>query len=142
MAIMASQVESMPVIFGHASQPKALSLSHPKARWVGFKTETKILQKGYVKRRGCLPLTCDIKFERDQPVKLRDGKTVFVDIYRPVDETKKCPALVAWSPYGKEGGKGNQVLDDFPFRMGVPLKGLSEFQKWEGPDPAYWVLAV
>lgn len=23
--------------------------------------------------------------------------------------------------------------------MGVPLRKLSELQKWEGPDPAYWV---
>jgi hypothetical protein len=46
---------------------------------------------------------------------------------------------MAWSPYGKQPGKGNQVLDDFPFRMGVPLSKLSELQKWEGPDPAYWV---
>jgi uncharacterized protein len=42
-------------------------------------------------------------------------------------------------PYGKQGGRGNQVLDDFPFRMGVPLRKVSELQKWEGPDPAYWV---
>lgn len=46
---------------------------------------------------------------------------------------------MAWSPYGKEGGAGNTVLDEFPFRMGVPLSKLSELQKWEGPDPAYWV---
>lgn len=46
---------------------------------------------------------------------------------------------MAWSPYGKQPGRGNQVLDDFPFRMGVPLSKLSELQKWEGPDPAYWV---
>ena len=51
----------------------------------------------------------------------------------------KSPAIVAWSPYGKAGRLGTQVLDDFPFRVGVPLRELSEFQKWEGPDPAYWV---
>lgn len=31
-------------------------------------------------------------------------------------------------------------MDDIPFRAGVPLSSLSDFQKWEGPDPAYWVL--
>lgn len=51
----------------------------------------------------------------------------------------KYPAIVAWSPYGKEGGAGTQVLDMFPFRVGVPLSILSEYQKWEGPDPAFWV---
>lgn len=68
--------------------------------------------------------------------------TVYVDVYRPVlakDDKTKVPALVAWSPYEKEGGAGNQVLDDFPFRVGVPLSKLTELQKWEGPDPGYWV---
>jgi predicted acyl esterase len=46
---------------------------------------------------------------------------------------------VAWSPYGKEGGAGTQVLDMLPARTGVPLSKLSEYQKWEGPDPAFWV---
>lgn len=67
---------------------------------------------------------------------------MYVDVYRPVHskgEATKVPALVGWSPYGKEGGAGNQVLDDFPFRMGVPLSLLTETQKWEGPDPGYWV---
>lgn len=65
-----------------------------------------------------------------------------MDVYRPVppqESSIKYPAILGWSPYGKEGGAGNQVLDDFPFRMGVPLSKLSEFQKWEGPDPGYWV---
>ena len=64
---------------------------------------------------------------------------MYVDIYRPSHSEAKCPALVAWSPYGKQGGRGNQILDDFPFRMGVPISELSELQKWEGPDPGYWV---
>ena len=30
------------------------------------------------------------------------------------------------------------LLDDFPFRAGVARNAVSELQKWEGPDPAYW----
>lgn len=64
-----------------------------------------------------------------------------MDIYRPVTDGPEMlsPAILAWSPYGKSPGGGNQVLDDFPFRMGVPLRSLSEYQAWEGPDPGYWV---
>ncbi|KAK5994366.1 Cocaine esterase [Cladobotryum mycophilum] len=136
---MATSIGGLDIIFGDPRQPKALPLSHSKARWGGFKTERKVLPKGSQKRKGCRSLPCDILFERDTPVKLRDGTTVYADIYRPVDETAKSPVVIAWSPYGKEGGRGNQVLDDFPFRMAVPLEKLSEWQKWEGPDPAEWV---
>lgn len=47
------------------------------------------------------------------------------------------PALLAWSPYGKE--VGGQMLDDVPMRSGVPLSATSGLEKFEGPDPAYWV---
>jgi putative CocE/NonD family hydrolase len=33
---------------------------------------------------------------------------------------------------------GTTVLDDFPFRAGVPREWLSGLEKWEGPDPAFW----
>lgn len=42
----------------------------------------------------------------------------------------------ARSPYGKQ--KGTTLLDDFPFRAGVPKHWVSGLQKWEGPDPAFW----
>lgn len=44
---------------------------------------------------------------------------------------------MAWSPYGKE--IGGQWLDDVPGRSGVPKDWVSDLQKFEGPDPAYWV---
>ncbi|HJX03260.1 MAG TPA: CocE/NonD family hydrolase, partial [Dehalococcoidia bacterium] len=51
-------------------------------------------------------------------------------------QTVNIPAIVAWSPYGKEAG--TVMLDDFPMRAGVPTDAVSGLQKWEGPDPAYW----
>ncbi|KKK12608.1 hypothetical protein P175DRAFT_0210150 [Aspergillus ochraceoroseus IBT 24754] len=136
---MATEIGGTKITFGDPRQPKALPLSHPKARWGEFGRKTTVLPKGYVRRRGCLPLPCDILFDRDIAVRLRDGVVIYLDVYRPVNDVLKIPALLAWSPYGKQGGRGNQVLDDFPFRMAVPLRKLSELQKWEGPDPAYWV---
>jgi hypothetical protein len=136
---MATRIGTTLLTFGDPRQPKALPLDHPKARFTDWGTETFILKKGTVRRRGALPLPCDILFERDVPVHLRDGTLIYVDVYRPTSDCFEVPALMAWSPYGKQPGRGNQVLDDFPFRMGVPLSKLSELQKWEGPDPAYWV---
>lgn len=115
---------------------KALPVSADRARYPGFKQETLVLKAGSVRREGAKPLSCDILLERDVPVKLRDGVTIYADVFRPVGGDK-CPALLVWSPYGKE--IGGQILDDVPMRAGVPLNATSGLEKFEGPDPAYWV---
>lgn len=115
---------------------KALPVDAPRVRYPGFKTETLILKAGSVRREGAMPLPCDILLERDVPIRLRDGVTIYADVFRPVGD-EACPALLAWSPYGKE--IGGQMLDDVPMRSGVPLSATSGLEKFEGPDPAYWV---
>lgn len=115
---------------------KALSVDAQRARYPGFKQESIVLKAGSVRREGAKPLTCDILFERDVPITLRDGVTIYTDIFRPVTEGR-YPAIMAWSPYGKE--VGGQMLDDVPGRSGVPLNATSGLEKFEGPDPAYWV---
>ena len=69
--------------------------------------------------------------ERDVPVRMRDGVTVYTDIYRPVGATN-LPAIVAWSVFGKRSGYQGQHVP------GVPEGVLSAGAKFEGPDPAYW----
>ena len=73
-----------------------------------------------------------IVIERDVPVILRDGTTIYTDIYRP-ENAASVPAIVAWSPYGKRSGYAgtNRV-------PGVVAGTYSEAAKEEGPDPAYW----
>lgn len=115
---------------------KALPVSADRVRYPGFRQETVVLQEGSVRREGAKPLTCDILLERDVPIKLRDGVTIYADVFRPTDG-KPCPAILAWSPYGKE--IGGQMLDDVPGRAGVPVDATSGLEKFEGPDPAYWV---
>lgn len=88
-----------------------------------------ILKKGETFGENGLSLTCDMIQEKNVPVTLRDGTVMYTDIYRPVTE-EPCPAIIAWSPYGKE----NQVRP-------VPSVALSDLQKFEGPDPVYWVAA-
>jgi predicted acyl esterase len=115
---------------------KALPPEAPRARYTGFKPEQVTLPKGSIRRAGAKPLPVDIILERDVAVKMRDGVTIYVDVFRPV-KSGKFPSLVAWSPYGKE--IGGQWLDDIHGRAGVPLEWVSELQKFEGPDPAFWV---
>jgi len=41
-----------------------------------------------------------MKLEESVPIKMRDGVTIYADIYRPA-ELEESPALLAWSAYGK-----------------------------------------
>lgn len=115
---------------------KALPVSAERVRYPGFKQETLVLKASSIRREGAKPLSCDILLERDVPIRLRDGVTIYADVFRPVGNDV-CPAILAWSPYGKE--IGGQMLDDVPLRSGVPLDATSGLEKFEGPDPAYWV---
>ena len=114
---------------------KAMLYTDPGARYTGYHPGKLVLKKGSVRLKGYKPLPCDIILERDVPVKLRDGVTIYTDIFRPNDD-EKHPAIMAMSPYGKE--IGSQWLDDTPDHAGIPVDATSGLQKFEGPDPAYW----
>lgn len=119
-----------------ASVRKALPVTADRVRYQGFKQEKLILKKDTIRIKGHSPLACDILFERDVPIKLRDGITIYTDIFRPNDG-KEHPAIIAFSPYGKE--IGGQWLDDVPLRAKVSKKLTSGLEKFEAPDPSYWV---
>ena len=68
-----------------------------------FETKEIILEKGQQIADGFKPLTSAIKMLKDIPVKMRDGVTIYTDIFLPVTE-EKVPVLIAWSPYGKSAG--------------------------------------
>lgn len=74
--------------------------------------------------------------ERDVAVSLRDGATVYLDVYRPVSSAERLPVLLAWGPYGKHTGTSR--YDMYPNRAGVRDEWLSPYAIFEGPDPAYW----
>ncbi len=95
-----------------------------------------ILPKGHLRRPGARPLTCDILFEPDVPMTLRDGTVLRTDILRPVEDGQ-YPSIVSWGPFGKSIGCVR--LEDFPNRTGVPLDATTELMKWEAADPGYWV---
>lgn len=89
-----------------------------------------ILKKGRVFLEGGRPLACDLLWERDLTVTLRDGVRLYLDVFRPLEVDGPVPAIVSWSPYGKGVPQ--------PPPPGVPTEWVSGLQKFEGPDPAYW----
>jgi predicted acyl esterase len=72
--------------------------------------------------------------ERDVPVPVRGGVTVYADVFRPRHE-QPAPALVAWSPYGKHAGP--QLPERYP-DGGVAPGQLSAYAAFESPDPVHW----
>jgi uncharacterized protein len=74
-----------------------------------------------------------VLIERDVAVTVRDGATLYLDVYRPKDATD-LPTLMTWSPYGKHAPKGFHL---FP-GADVPEGSVSPHAVWEGPDPMWW----
>lgn len=74
-----------------------------------------------------------IECMQDTPVKMRDGVTIYVDIYKPVD-CGPVPLLISWSFYGKRPFDGQSEWQI----MGVPPQTVSNMSKFESPDPGYW----
>jgi len=72
--------------------------------------------------------------ERDAPVPVRGGITVYADVFRPAAE-RPVPVLVAWSPYGKHAGP--QLPERYP-DGGVAPGQLSAYTAFESPDPVHW----
>lgn len=101
-----------------------------------FEPGTELLPIGYQVAPIFRPLPVEIIFERDVPVVLRDGVTIYVDIFRPAG-TERVPVLIAWSPYGKAQGTTPDVTALYGM-LGMNNGILSGLAKFEGPDPAYW----
>ena len=70
---------------------------------------------------------------QDVAMKLRDGTTIYTDIFLPKTE-EKVPCLVAWSIYGKRPFDHPETWRT----RGVPDGAISHGTKLEGPDPGYW----
>lgn len=73
--------------------------------------------------------------ERNIKVKLRDGVTIYVDVYRPDGRLgeKNLAPLVGWSPYGK-----HTVGRTYALESGVKPEWVSKYAGFETVDPLYW----
>jgi len=103
----------------------------------GVSTGTIIHPQGSVLGDGRSPLPVDVREDRDTPVVMSDGTTLLADIFRPVGD-EPVPAILVWGPYGKRNGFFN--YDVFgPLRMDVQRSWEDGLNKFEGPNPSYWV---
>ena len=55
----------------------ARPITDPKFRYNGFQPGSTVLPKGWLKEEGMRPLPCDIRFDRDVAITLRDGTVVY-----------------------------------------------------------------
>ncbi|EJM15524.1 putative hydrolase, CocE/NonD family [Pseudomonas sp. GM21] len=104
--------------------------------FTAFEPGTRTLKAGFQVAPPFRPLPVDIVFEKDVAVTLRDGVTIYVDVFRPAG-TEKVPVIVAWSPYGKGQGTSMSVMGVFGL-VGLSNSVVSGLAKFEAPDPAYW----
>jgi len=95
-----------------------------------FGRKTTVLATGSTYAPAAKALPCDITWDRDVPVTLRDGTVIYTDILRPAGVSDKLPSIVAWSPYGKS-------IPSAP-ASSVPPENFSGIAKFEGPDAAFW----
>src|ERR1700689_661257 len=87
------------------------------------------------------PLPVDIVFEKDVAVTLRDGVTIYVDVFRPAGGAgeagdEKVPVIVAWSPYGKSQRTAPSVIGLLAM-IGFGTGKDSRLGKVEGQGPGY-----
>ena len=94
-------------------------LSLEKGKYPGLKPRTEI-SDGIIR-------------EYDIAVKMRDGVTIYVDLFRP-DQPGEYPVLLAWAPYGKHG----RIKYSYFPHCGVCDSDLSSLAVFEAADPRYW----
>jgi predicted acyl esterase len=73
--------------------------------------------------------------ERDVAVRLSDGVTLYVDVFRPASGAAAAP-IIGWGPYGKHGH--TRYAQIFP-TSGVDQSAQSSYTAFEALDPAWWV---
>jgi predicted acyl esterase len=73
--------------------------------------------------------------EKDLALQVRDGHTLYANVFRPVKEGKH-PVLIAADIYGKDS-----IHLEYAKHIGYTLGGYdaSQFTPWEAPDPGFWV---
>jgi uncharacterized protein len=71
--------------------------------------------------------------EYDVAVPMRDGATIYIDVFRP-EAPGRYPPLIAWGPYGKHG----LISYDAMGNTGIRDSDFNELTRFEAADPIYW----
>lgn len=88
------------------------------------------------------PMPADVTKEKDVPVRMRDGVTLRLNLFRPAGQGP-FPVILSAHPYGKDQipmkKRGGWSLN-MQFRImnqPEPIR-ISDQTSWEAPDPAWW----
>jgi predicted acyl esterase len=131
----------MPVTFNvdvPVEDLKAPEIGHGGYQGLNPRTET--LLKGHQTAPGRRALPCDIQIDHDVAIKVRDGCTLYADIYLPPNApSRSVPAILCWSPFGKKFNGIDSLRLMTPWNLGIPDGILSGLEKFEAPDPAEFV---
>lgn len=71
---------------------------------------------------------------QDVPVKVRDGSTLYIDVYRTAGTNLPLPVVLSWSMYGKRPA---EMVKEWRI-FGVPTDTVSQYAKFESADPMFW----
>ncbi|CEL00441.1 Putative X-pro dipeptidyl-peptidase c-terminal non-catalytic domain-containing protein [Aspergillus calidoustus] len=131
----------MPVTFNvevPVEDLKAPEIGH--GGYQGLNPRTEVLRKGHQTAPGRRALPCDIQIDHDVAIKVRDGCTLYADIYTPPNApARSVPAILCWSPFGKKFNGIDSLRLMTPWNLGIPDGTLSGLEKFEAPDPAEFV---
>ncbi|MFS0912343.1 CocE/NonD family hydrolase [Microbacterium sp. 179-I 3D2 NHS] len=90
------------------------------------------------------PMPDDVVKEADVPVRMPDGVTLRLNLFRPVHAEGPLPVLLSAHPYGKDAvpkrKRGGRWSVNPQFRImnqPEPLR-ISDQTSWEAPDPVWW----
>ncbi|KAJ9618520.1 hypothetical protein H2203_009117 [Taxawa tesnikishii (nom. ined.)] len=116
-----------------------------------FNPRRVVLPKGW-NGNNSRALSEDLIVEHDVEIRVRDGCSLYCDIFRPVgSDEESVPAIVAWSPFGKKHSGISMmskvstwtssslpllIWEQVKWGCGVPDGCLSGLERFEGPDPA------
>ncbi|KAJ5722820.1 hypothetical protein N7488_000855 [Penicillium malachiteum] len=130
----------MPVKFNVDVPWEELSEPVVNESYEGLQPRSEILPKGSSTAPGRRVLSRDILVEHDVAIKVRDGCTLYADIYRPPTAPERStPAILCWSPFGKKFNGIQSLKLMTPWNLGIPEGTLSGLEKFEAPDPAEFV---
>lgn len=88
----------------------------PQRCWQKFDPATVVLPNGWEREPGYRPLPVETIWQRDTPIRLRDGTVLYADIFRAkAFEHTPLPAVISYSPFGKtDKGLSSKIQALFP----------------------------
>ncbi len=89
------------------------------------------------------PMPADVRKEEDVAVRLRDGVTLRLNLFRPADHEGPLPVILSAHPYGKDSvpkrkRRGWSLNPQFRIMNQPEPFRISDQTSWEAPDPVWW----